>query len=133
MTLKCYQCGGLSGLSCKTFSTDIIAFQKECNSTVQSCITSFSNGGKRQFLNQRPKCWFSKHTSLVNPKTLHIWLYIYEANDLFCLLCWISWATRSLIISINGSSKSANKDFPIIMHKYYDKEYFFSQVFSHLK
>ena len=43
--LKCFQCGGLSGLSCADFDTDKTQYQKICNVTVQSCITSFSNGG----------------------------------------------------------------------------------------
>ena len=46
IALKCFQCGGLSGLPCAEFDTDKIQFQKVCNDTVQSCITSYANGSK---------------------------------------------------------------------------------------
>jgi len=44
IALKCFQCGGLSGLPCDDFDTDKIEFSKICNTTVQSCITSYTNG-----------------------------------------------------------------------------------------
>ena len=46
MALKCFQCGGLSGFPCSEFDINKMEYQKVCNNTVQSCITSYSNGSK---------------------------------------------------------------------------------------
>jgi len=77
--LKCYQCGGLSGLPCVGFHTDKIEYQKVCNSTVQSCITSYSNG-----VVKLRDCWTNKADTTSACDGVNSLMLCMCANSDFC-------------------------------------------------